>query len=85
MSTATILLMVRIAMNLKNLHVRRNAVMKKCDWPQSPEWSDDFYKWLKLNSKSYDFVEREVSDILGIKWHMLSDKEFKVLDVNLYR
>lgn len=83
-STATVLLMIRTALNLKNLYVRRNAVIKRCDWPQSPEWSDDFYQWLKLNSKSYDFVEKQVSDILGYKWHMLSDKEFKILNVNLY-
>lgn len=58
--------------------------MKKCDWPQSPEWSDEFYEWLKFNSRSYVLVEKEVSQMLGYNWQMQTDKQFKNLQINLH-
>lgn len=84
-STATVLLIAFTAKHLQHLHIRGNSVIKRCDWPQSPEWSGEFYKWLQENSKSYEFVEKEVSQLLGYKWHMLSDKEFKLLNINVHR
>lgn len=50
----------------------------------SPEWSEEFYSWLKMNSKSYKSVEKEVSQILGYRWKLLTDQEFQNLDVNLH-
>lgn len=82
-STSTILLLASTMPNLKYLYVRRNAVILRCDWPKNPEWSPEFHEWLKLSSRSYDATEREVSQILGQRWTMLSDKVFKRLTVNV--
>lgn len=78
-STATLLLLAYNAKNLIHFNVRKNAIILRADWPKSPEWTEGFYQWLCKNSRSYDAVEREISQILGYRWHMLSDKEFKEL------
>ncbi|KAJ9600397.1 hypothetical protein L9F63_009325 [Diploptera punctata] len=44
--TGTVLLIAHTAHNLRYLYVRRNAVKLRCDWPQSPDWSYEFYEWL---------------------------------------
>ncbi|ALC41369.1 CG11044 [Drosophila busckii] len=82
-STCTLLLIARTAKNLRHLHVRRFGVILRCDWPRHPEWSDDFFRWLKRNSRSYAAVEREISTLLGYPWRLLSDQEFKQLTVNV--
>ncbi|KAH1009273.1 uncharacterized protein LOC109539584 isoform X1 [Dendroctonus ponderosae] len=83
-STSTVLLLAYSGRNLKWLHVRGNAVVQKCDWPKSPEWSEEFYSWLKFNSSSYELVEKEVSQMFGYNWKFLRDKAFKMLEVNLH-
>ncbi|KAL1494260.1 hypothetical protein ABEB36_009884 [Hypothenemus hampei] len=83
-STSTVLLIAYTGRNLKWFHVRRNAVILKCDWPKSLEWTDEFHTWLKINSKSYELVEKEVTQLLGYKWNFLSDKDFNRLEVNLH-
>lgn len=83
-STATVLLLAHTARNLHYLFVRRNAVILRCDWPQSPDWSYEFYQWLRSSSKSYDTTEKEVSQILGYTWFMLSDQQFKLTRINLH-
>lgn len=82
-STATLLLIARTAKNLQQLHVRRFAVILRCDWPRHPEWSNEFHLWLRRNSRSYEAVEREISQILGYRWQLLSDRDFKELTVNV--
>lgn len=77
------LLLARTARNLRHLHVRRFAVVLRCDWPRHPEWSDEFYAWLRRCSRSYESVECEVSQILGENWHFLSDQEYKELTVDV--
>ena len=83
-STATVLLIAHTAQNLRYLYVRRNAVILRCDWPQSPDWSHEFYEWLRSSSRSYDATEKEVSQILGYVWFMLSDRQFKLTNINLH-
>ncbi|XP_017777188.1 PREDICTED: F-box/LRR-repeat protein 21 [Nicrophorus vespilloides] len=83
-STATLLLIATTCRKLKKLHVRRNGVIKKCDWDYNQTWSDEYYQWLKDSSRSYETVEREISEVLGYKWCMLSDKNFKGLHVDLH-
>ncbi|XP_044726796.1 uncharacterized protein LOC123290606 [Chrysoperla carnea] len=84
-STATVLLLAFNAKNLIHFYIRRNAVILRADWPQSPEWTSEFYKWLCTSSRSFDAVEREVSQILGYRWKMLTDKEFKnITDINVH-
>lgn len=82
-STATLLLLAKTAINLRFFNVRRNAVVQKCDWPRNPDWSDEFYEWLKISSRKYESTEREISQILGYKWSMLSDSGFKKIRIHL--
>lgn len=70
---------------LRYLHVRGNAVILRADWPRNPEWTDEFYTWLKLNSQSYSAVEKEISQIFGYRWQFLTDKEFKKLELDLHQ
>lgn len=83
-STATVLLLAYHGRNLKWLFVRGNAVILRNDWKQGPDWTDEFYHWVKSNSRSYALVEKEVSQILGYKWTFLTDKEFKALKISLH-
>ncbi|CAG9829257.1 unnamed protein product [Diabrotica balteata] len=83
-STTTVLLLAYYGKNLKWLFIRGNAVIIKTDWKQGPDWTDEFYSWLKTNSRSYTLVEKEVSQILGYKWKFLTDKEFKTLEFNVH-
>ncbi|XP_044271820.1 uncharacterized protein LOC123015857 isoform X1 [Tribolium madens] len=83
-STATALLLAYTGKNLKYLFIRGNAVIIRCDWEQNPEWSDEFYTWLKINSRSYELVEKEISQIMGRRWQFLNDKQFKKLHCNLH-
>lgn len=82
-STSTVVLLAKTGQNLRKFHVRRNAVIIRCDWPRNPEWSDEFYRWLKATSRSYELTEMEVSKILGKQWSMLSDKEFRRVSINV--
>lgn len=82
-STATLLLLAKTAINLRIFNVRRNAIILRCDWPKNPEWSEDFYEWLKISSRSYESTEIEISQILGYRWTLLSDKKFKDMKIHL--
>ena len=82
-SSSTVLLLAYTGKNIRYLHIRRNAIILKCDWPKSPDWSAEFYHWLRKNSRSYSDLEREVSQILGFRWYALTDKQFKLTHVNL--
>lgn len=79
LSTATILILLRESKNLKKLYVRQNAILKKFDWPRSPEWSADYYRWLKRTSYSWTGFVKHVSTVLGYTWRPLIDKEFRFL------
>ena len=85
-STATILEIVSTAKRLRCLYVRRNVVLKRFDrdWSNVTDWSPEHNHWIKKNSNSYEKTEREVSRILGYRWHMLSEKEFKNQEITLH-
>ncbi|KAL0121925.1 hypothetical protein PUN28_007013 [Cardiocondyla obscurior] len=85
-STATLLEIVSTAKCLRCLYVRRNVVLKRFDraWSEILDRSSEYYRWIKVNSRNYESTEREVSKILGYRWHMLSEKEFKAQTVNLH-
>ena len=82
-STATLLIIASHAKKLKTFVVRRNAVLKKCDWPQSGEWSDGYYQWLRESASSYEATEREIRRILQTswQWRTLTDFEFRRVQV----
>eukprot|EP00095_Tigriopus_kingsejongensis_P000406 maker-scaffold19_size710362-snap-gene-4.16 protein:Tk00406 transcript:maker-scaffold19_size710362-snap-gene-4.16-mRNA-1 annotation:"hypothetical protein L798_10119" len=82
-SSATVLLIAYTGKNLRYLHVRRNAIVLRCEWPKNPDWSWDFFKWLRKSSRSYEDMEKEVSQILGFRWYALNDKQFKLTPLNL--
>lgn len=71
--------------NLRWFFVRKNAVILRSDWPRNPDWSAEFYHWLKETSRSYQLTEQEISKKLKMHWKMLSDREFKSISVNLYQ
>lgn len=85
-STATILQIVSTAKRLRCLYVRRNVVLKRCDrdWSRILDWSPEHQEWIRVNSRSYESTEREVSKILRYRWHMLSEKEFKEQTINMH-
>lgn len=119
-SSSTVLLLAYTGKNLRFLYVRRNSVLLKCEWPKNPEWSWEFYKWLRKNSRwafswhvvgcslqdhrlspsylhvststyiapipsprTYEDMEREVSQMLGFRWYGLNDKQFKLTSLNI--
>lgn len=84
-STATVLLLAYTAKNLQFFYVRRNAILLKSDWPMHPEWTPEFYTWLSMSSRSYDAMEKEVSQILGYRWQAMTDKQFKLIRLDLER
>lgn len=55
----------------------------QADWPYNPEWTPEFYAWLCKNARSYEAVDREVSQILGYRWQALTDKQFKLIKLDL--
>ncbi|XP_058833552.1 uncharacterized protein LOC131691285 [Topomyia yanbarensis] len=75
-STVTVLLIARFAQNLRHLIVRRSQLVVDCDWPQNPDWSDEFYQWLLMASRSIESTEKEISQILNTDWKTLSDEHF---------
>ncbi|XP_017877267.1 uncharacterized protein LOC108623339 isoform X2 [Ceratina calcarata] len=85
-STATILVIVSTAKNLRCLYVRRQSVLKKCDgdWARLLNWSPEQYKWIKEISRSYEKTEKEVSKILNYRWQMLTEREFRDQAVELH-
>lgn len=82
-STATILILITHVRDLKYFYVRRNAVIIRNDWPKNPSWSEENYQWIKSTCQSYEKTEQEVSKILGYKWKMMTDKEFKLINIDL--
>ena len=79
-STSTALLIAGMCPNLKQFHVRRNALIKKRDFEQHGlELDYNFTMWLKLNATSYEKTEREIANILGYDWKPLTDDQFKII------
>ncbi|ELU04989.1 hypothetical protein CAPTEDRAFT_174873 [Capitella teleta] len=80
-STATLLMLASRGQHLKELCVRKNALILKCDWPRSSDWDNEYYLWFKTTSRSYEKTEAETKRLLGNPfWKMLTDWEFKRLD-----
>ncbi|KAG5674163.1 hypothetical protein PVAND_004147 [Polypedilum vanderplanki] len=82
-STSTLLLLAKTAINLNVLNVRKKCVIVKMDWPRNNDWSEEFFQWLQISSRSYESTEKEISQILCCRWTMLSDESFENLEINL--
>lgn len=82
-STSSLLLLAKIGINLLELNVRKSSVVEKMDWPRNPEWSEDFYEWLRMSSSTIESTEGVVSQILGCRWTMMSDESFQKFHIGL--
>ncbi|KAF6028728.1 hypothetical protein EB796_012960 [Bugula neritina] len=78
-STATLIILAREGTSLKKLFVRRNALLKRCDWQRMLMWDEDYYWTMRRCSHSYQTTFDEVSRCLGYQWQPLTDREFKRL------
>lgn len=67
--------------SLRELVVRRNAVVQRSDWRKAQWWSVDFYRRLRTAARSYDDTEREISALLDTRWNMLPDRMFRPINV----
>ncbi|XP_046335932.1 uncharacterized protein LOC124117950 [Haliotis rufescens] len=76
LSNASLILLANRSKNLKSLVVRQNALLKKCDWPKSPDWSTEFHRHLKKTARSYGDSKIEVAKVMGHLWRPLRDDEF---------
>lgn len=63
----------------RRIFVRRNALVKRFDWPRRSDWDAVYYDWLKRASRSYDETQREVAELLNYDFHFLSDRQFVAL------
>jgi len=81
MSASTLLLIVSLSAsrNLRNLFVRRNALILKCDYRHhNLELDVGAIEWIQANSKSYEKMTREVATLIGQwDWKPLTDAKFK--------
>jgi len=67
--------------SLRELIVRRNAVLQRSDWRKAQSWTDEFYRRLRTAARSYDETEREISRLLDTRWTMLPDRLFRHVHV----
>lgn len=82
-SSATMLLSAHTAPNLERIYARKNNIFLKCDWPKNPDWTEEFYGWLKSTSTNLVTTEKEISQILGYDFNFLTDKSFNLLDFDV--
>lgn len=81
-STSTLLLLAKTAINLCELNVRRCAVIPQMEWPENQS-NKEFFEWLRMSSRSCEETEIEISKLLGCRWTMLSDEAFQKLKIYL--
>lgn len=82
-STCTLLMLAKAAVNLRVFYVRKSSVLLKCDWPKNQNWTEEFYGWLQMAATSYETTELEISQILGYNWTMLSDEVYQNIRISL--
>lgn len=76
------LLSAHTAQNLHRLYARKSNIILKCDWPKNPDWTDEFYVWLKNSSKKISTTEKEISQIMGYDFKFFTDDTFDILDLD---
>lgn len=82
-STCTLLMLAKAAVNLRVFYVRKSSIIIKCDWPRNQNWTEEFYGWLQMASKSLESTEKEISQMLGYNWTMLSDEIYQNVRISL--
>lgn len=81
-ATSTLLLIAKSAINLRQFHILKSAVVTECNWSKNPGWTEEFFMWLQMASKTINSTEKEISQIFGYKWHMMSDEQFDKVKIN---
>lgn len=81
-ATSTLIMIAKAAINLRHFHVLKSSVIVEFKWPKNPDWSDDFFMWLQMTSRTIDSTEKEISQILGYKWYLLNDEQFDKIRIN---
>lgn len=82
-STSSLLLLAKIGINLIEINILKSVVVERMDWPKNPEWTDDFYDWLKIASSTIESTEKEISEILRCRWTMMSNECFDKFKISL--
>ena len=82
-SLATLLLLAKEGKSLRSLIVRKNALIKKCEWPRSSAWSQDFHRWLRQTGRNYDLAFQQVPRLLGQRWKPTEDRAFKHIRMHI--
>lgn len=81
-SSATVILIAWTGKKLQRFYIRRNCIIKRSDWPRSPDWSAEFYEWLTKSALNYEAMQTEVGQLLRRSWRPLADKEFKAIKID---
>ncbi|KAL8574433.1 hypothetical protein ACOMHN_060280 [Nucella lapillus] len=83
-SLATLLLLAREGQpRLRVFIVRKNALLKRCEWPRASNWSVDFHRWLRKHGRDYDLAFQQVPVLLGQRWKPTMDRSFKHLMIHI--
>ena len=80
-SLATMILIAEDGNMLKTFVVRKNALLKKCEWKRSSKWSIAFYNRLRCIGRDYDIAFKEMNRLFDRKWKPCLDKDFKHLRI----
>ncbi|XP_076462630.1 uncharacterized protein LOC143294985 [Babylonia areolata] len=83
LSLATMLLLPREGPALTSLTLRRNALLKRCEWPRAAGWSEDFHRWLRVTGRDYDLAFSHMPVLMRQAWKPLPDRVFKDLAVHV--
>ena len=70
-STTTLLIAQR--RKLENFAVLVDQMSLEYDWTTRPEWSPQFVSWLRSSGSTMDTLEREVSQLLGYEWKVITE------------
>lgn len=69
LSSTTILLIAK-ARKLEKLIIPVMEISYEFDWPIQSNWDADFVSWLKTHGQSENMLEKGVSELLGLNWHI---------------
>ncbi|XP_062566450.1 uncharacterized protein LOC134228773 [Saccostrea cucullata] len=75
--TATALVIAKTKPSLQKYIVRKNGLLKRCDGPKT----DNFFRNadIRKTARSYEATNQQISEILGGRWILMSDRHFKKL------
>lgn len=75
-STSSLILLASEGRRLSTFLVRKNGLIKRCDWPQCGEMSKEFYAGLREAALDYDKCKDKICSLLQRRWRPLTDQQF---------